>query len=81
RITDQGGELIVLPVAPLADSVRSYLREHPEERSELPLDRMRLEGENERLAVRVYVRRLAGRRTDDGTVVTQLTGEILLRLK
>jgi hypothetical protein len=81
RISDQGGELMVLPVAALADSVRSYLREHPEERSGLPPDLMRLEGENERLAVRVYVRRLSGRRTDDGTVPTQLTGEILLRLK
>jgi hypothetical protein len=81
RILDHGGELMVLPVAPLADSVRSYLREHPEERSGLPLDLMRLEGENERLAVRVYLRRLSGRRTDDGTVATQLTGEILLRVK
>jgi hypothetical protein len=81
RISNQSGELIVLPVAPLADSVWSYLRDHPAERSGLPRDLMRLEGENEQLAVRVYVRRLSGRRTDDGTMATQLTGEILLRLK
>jgi hypothetical protein len=81
RIKDQTGDIMALPLTPLADRVRSYLREHPEERNRLPQSLMQLEGENERLAVRVDVRNLSGRRTEDGTVATRLTGDVLLRMK
>ncbi|TFG54131.1 MAG: DUF4153 domain-containing protein [Gemmatimonadales bacterium] len=73
--------LIALPIEPLIDRVRAYLGEHPMDRNALPPDLMRVEGENERVAVRVYVSQLSGRRIERGTAATQVRGEVLLRLK
>jgi hypothetical protein len=73
--------LIALPIEPLVDRVRAYLGEHPMDRNALPQDLMRLDGENERAAVRFYVSQLSGRRIEQGTTATQVRGEVLLRLK
>ncbi len=73
--------LIGLPLDPLIDSVRAYLGEHPMDRNALPPDVMRLDGENDRAAVRIYVSQLSGRRVEQGTTATQVRGEVLLRLK
>jgi len=73
--------LIALPIEPLVDRVRAYLGEHPMDRNALPQDLMRVDGENERAVVRVYVSQLSGRRIGQGIAATQVRGEILLRLK
>jgi len=73
--------LIALPIEPLVDRVRAYLGEHPMDRNALPPDLMRLEGVNERVAVRIYVSQLSGRRIEQGIAATQVRGEVLLRLR
>ncbi len=81
QLLEGNDAVIALSLDPLIDSVRAYLGEHPMDRTALPADVMRVDGDNERMAIRVYVRQLSGRRGDRGTTVTQLRGEVLLLQK
>ncbi len=81
RLLDQGGPILTLPLGRMVDSARAHLRAHPGPPNTVPADLLQLGGQTDRLEVRVVIKHLSGRDSDDGLEINSINAEVLLDVK